>query len=410
MIICLGHSPFNSGHVMDTLQTGHWWRFSKYEVRDGVIFPAEGALCERYDPWKLFDRARAGDQQLPQGKRMAEPPYQQLFSLVRPTEGPKWAGGGVGFDVEAIIEWCSHFGLLGLLPHCAYAITLPARWTKTGDATNVRIWRKFNRLGPDELVPAVTRHVRQPTGWNSEALPFPPGTNVGARVGTVVDEVDLTATTPRPGVIWTNMTEVNPSVQALDKLLPFFGASAANGFECPMPLSSDFWEVYGEPVEQFFNAVLALYHAVATIARLGENPRELRGDDLTHLSRATSILTALAAPVSVSVSFSDDGSRLVQRWAGPSLLSSFAHMAVQDLTAGLVRSCANCNGVFVTNAWQGVYCSVRCRGTALKRSLRERQRTAIEMSRAGKSIKTIARNLGSEENTVKGWVKKLNFS
>jgi hypothetical protein len=389
---------------MDRLQAGYWWRFSKYEVRDGVIFPAGRATCETYDPWELFDRARAGDQQLRQGKRMAEPPYKQLFSLMKPTEGPTWAGGGIWYDVEAIIEWCSRFGLLGLLPHCAYAITLPARWTKTDDAISVRIWRKFNRLRPEGLVPAVTRHVRQPTGWKSVTLPFPPATNVEGREGTVVDEVDLPATTPRPGVIWTDLNELSPSVQALDKLLPFFGDSAANCFECPMPLTPDFWEAYGEPVEQFFNAVVALGHAVATIARLGKNPRELQDDDPTYLIRATELLTSLAAPVSVSVSVS--GSKLVQRWAGPSLLSSLAHMAVQDLTAGLVRSCPNCNRIFVTNAWQGVYCSGTCRNTSLKRSLRQRQKTAEEMHRAGRSIRAIARKVGSKENTVKGWLKK----
>jgi hypothetical protein len=392
---------------MDRVQVGYWWRFSKYQIVDGVIFPADGATCERYDPWQLFDQARAGDQQLLQGKRMVEPPYQKLFSLVKTTKGPSWSEGkGLGYDVDAIINWCSRFGLLGLLPHCAYAVTLPARWTKPNNAFGVRLLRKFRGSGAEGFVPAVTEHLRQPTGWKSISTCFPLVTDVEGREGAAVADADLPASSPRPGVIWTDLTKVNPAVQPLDVLLPFFGRAAGNGFLCPVPLTTDFWEIYGEPVEQFFDAVLALFRAVDTIAKLGKNPKELQGERLDDLVRATGLLTALAAPVSVSVSISDDGSELVQRWAGPSLLSSFAHMAVQDLTAGLVRSCAICNSVFVTRAWQGLYCSGTCRNTALKRSLRGRQKKAEEMHRVGTSIKAIARKLGSEEDTVKGWLKK----
>ena len=53
------HGYVTRGHVMDRVQVGYWWRFSKYQIVDGVIFPADGATCERYDPWQLFDQARA---------------------------------------------------------------------------------------------------------------------------------------------------------------------------------------------------------------------------------------------------------------------------------------------------------------------------------------------------------------
>ena len=131
---------------MDRIQAGYWWRFARYEIRDGVIRPVKGATCEQYDPWALFEAARDGFQRPRQGKRMMEPPYQELFALWQRIEDryalPQWAGAGpefnrrrisdggtsMDFDAQMVTDWCSRFGLLGILPQCASSITLPARW------------------------------------------------------------------------------------------------------------------------------------------------------------------------------------------------------------------------------------------------------------------------------------------
>jgi len=385
---------------MDKIQVGYWWRFSKYEIRDDVICPASKAALEQYDPWKLFDYAREGGIPALQGKRMMELPYQQLLVLEQQVKDPN------RYDAGLITEWCSRFGLLGILPHCASSITLPARWATTGSNAADKIWRRFHHIQSDQFVPVSAQHVRTPVGWSSFREPFPPAHGAQGSSG-LLDERDMPARCPRPGVIWTNPTEIRPSFEPLDRLRPFFKGSSASTFEYPLPLSPEFWPLYGEPVHEFLNAARAFHHSVKVIAQFGQKPlKKLQEHDAAFLFRAVEELNALASPVSISLGPAENGAGLVQRWAGPSLLSSLAHMALLTLAEGLVRCCENCNNVFVTAAWQGAYCSVRCRGTALKRATRERQKTAAAMHRAGKSIETIAQRVGSKVETVRGWLRK----
>lgn len=388
------------GNAMDKIQVGYWWRFSKYEIRDNVICPVSRAGIEQYDPWELFDNAREGGRRPPQGKRMMELPYQQLLALDQQIKNP------FKYDAGTVTEWCSRFGLLGILPHCASSITLPARWVTTESTPADMIWRKFHRIQPDQLVPVSAQHVRTPVGWSSFREPFPPVRDFQGSSGMLLDERDIPARCPAPGVIWTNPTETRPSFESLDRLRPFFPGASVGSLEYPLPLSPVFWDLYGEPVHEFLNAARALHYSVRVIAHFGQKPlKELQEHDAALLLGAVEKLNALASPVSISLGPAENGAGLVQRWAGPSLLSSFAHMALLTLAEGLVRCCENCKNVFVTAAWQGAYCSVRCRSTALKRSTRERQKTAAAMHRAGKSIKTIAQRVGSKEETVRAWLK-----
>ena len=77
--------------------------------------------------------------------------------------------------------------------------------------------------------------------------------------------------------------------------------------------------------------------------------------------------------VGPSVTLREDGD-LQQQWLGRSLSSSVGLMVLMDLPEGKVHVCANhgCNRIFWTDAWQGTYCSPRCRNTVLKRPSRKR--------------------------------------
>ena len=54
---------------------GLWWRFDRYEVRDGCVRPTRGARLEQYDPWDQYRAARDGDTRV-------DPPYAALVALV----------------------------------------------------------------------------------------------------------------------------------------------------------------------------------------------------------------------------------------------------------------------------------------------------------------------------------------
>ena len=64
---------------------GHWWRFDRYEMKEGYLRPMRGAGLYTYDPWELFRESRTA--------READPPYQLLLNLVQdisfePRPGP----------------------------------------------------------------------------------------------------------------------------------------------------------------------------------------------------------------------------------------------------------------------------------------------------------------------------------
>ncbi len=386
---------------MDRIQVAYWWFFARYEIRDNAICPVADSPCEQYDPWELFDRACSGVSPSQRGKRMIDLPFQELFALVREIKNP------FGADAKLLANWCSRFGLLGILPHRAHTITLPARWSRPPDNAAAVIWQKFRNLGSRQLVPTVTQHTRTPTGWQSSRLPFAPARNVERLLGAVVTDRDLPSNCPRPGIIWTEADESTPSSASLDVLQPFFQSVRVNDSEYPMPLSPRFWASYCEPIHEFWNAAMALYQSVHAIAHLQHKPlNELPDIEAAMAFRAIQRLNALASPVSVSLGPVGDGSRLVQRWTGPSLISSLSYMALLTLAEGQAHRCAICSSVFVSGAWQAKYCSKRCRDTGLKRGLRLRQKTAIAMRRDGESIKVIALKLGSTVPTVKGWLTK----
>jgi hypothetical protein len=90
---------------------GKWWRFDRYEVKDGRIRPIEGLPLRIYEPWGAYHA--------PQGKKPRKQPYHSLIELVRSIDT-----GELDPDERdlAIVDWCGKYGLLGVL----FARTSPA--------------------------------------------------------------------------------------------------------------------------------------------------------------------------------------------------------------------------------------------------------------------------------------------
>jgi hypothetical protein len=102
----------------------------------------------------------------------------------------------------------------------------------------------------------------------------------------------------------------------------------------------------------------------------------------------------------------DDG--LHQQWVSPSLLSSFAEMFIQDVVArAKAQYCKCCGKLFVTQAYQAVYCSRACRLRQQKRNLRANMRQARAWYVEGQTVRQISRTLGEAPELVQGWVAGL---
>src|SRR6266567_3009025 len=130
--------------------TGLWWRFSRYRLRTyragSFVEPAPGARLESYDPWRDYESSR---------QKGGPPPYETLLDLV-----PRVVDLGSAVrkaPAEAsndLLEWCSHHGLLGVLPHRALGVRLAPRWARSPLA------------GPKSApVPLQKRYTRTSAGW-----------------------------------------------------------------------------------------------------------------------------------------------------------------------------------------------------------------------------------------------------
>jgi hypothetical protein len=104
------------------------------------------------------------------------------------------------------------------------------------------------------------------------------------------------------------------------------------------------------------------------------SPQESAVDYMYRIDTAVRALHTLLAPVQPSLTVGSDA-QYRQTWRTRSLLSSFALMALLDLTEQRrVLTCRTCGRVFVSGAYQARYCSERCRATAQKRAYRARAR------------------------------------
>jgi len=142
----------------------------------------------------------------------------------------------------------------------------------------------------------------------------------------------------------------------------------------PVPESDAFWAAYSEPVGWLLGAASVLRGAVLDLSADLVLGGESTMDHLYRVDSAVRALHSLLAPVQPSLTVAPDG-EYRQTWRTRSLLSSFALMALLDLTERRrVLTCTTCGRVFVSGAYQARYCSERCRGTAQKRAYRARAR------------------------------------
>jgi len=254
-----------------------------------------------YDLW----RDRADDRQLR--------PYEALSEVVR--LGRYTVSGRLTSDTQSrLLEWCRQFGLLGVLLQRVETVVLAPRTEAV-------------RRGTSEVIQTI--YKRSSTGWQLIKMH---GAELTRDTGVMVQDRDL------GHVIW------EPLGQTWTKFFPAVPETERDTYPYPNPSEDEFWEIYGEPVGEFLRAADGLSATLAEIARERERSSPTSFDAcIPALER----LNRYAAAVRLWVFPNRDG-RLSQFWIAPTLLSSLAMMALQDLAEQReVRECQTCGRLFV---------------------------------------------------------------
>ncbi len=234
--------------------TTRWWRFTDYEIqpagsgglsaedwaRHGLIRPAAGADLVEYDPWEEYLKSRTRGSAI-------EPAHQTFVSLSE----------RISFDInrklrpdsaEAILTWCRRYGLLGAVPQ--FYMSLPA-----GTREIVSL---------DQKVVCPFAHVRVAGSWRTRE-----------QEGPVIAAGLRNAVVARPDLL----NRYFPGVEDAERI-----ETTAEGYRAIpyLPLTEEFWRIYGEPVSVFgaFARNLGL-----TIKRLTSTPLRSSGREPGQLDR-----------------------------------------------------------------------------------------------------------------------------
>jgi len=334
-----------------------WWRFSRYEVANGVVRPTADATAEEYDPWQVYLDSR----QRHASRIRVSPPYQDLLELwaeIRPRDTD---GTFSRLDLrqeKRLLWWCRRNGLLGLWHHEVMLALFPEE--------------------EDDAATCMRGYERIPWGWRECRVGHTRSRRSRGQGGLRAPE-ELTATWPRE--VWRDAL---PSGGFVLRELGFGSVTGApleptwklyfepDGplgrpvWPIPSPAGPDFWRWYGEPVSRIMFAAQELTLGIEDLAKTP-------GDERRRAARGH--LNALAAPAAPAIV--DAGEGYSPAWDYPSLLAGLALMAITDASGGArPRRCGACGVPFLTRAYQARYCSSRCKETA-----RSRRRRATESTR-----------------------------
>ncbi len=332
--------------------SGEWFRFSRYEMRNGSIAPAPKARFRTYDPWGLDDR-----------------PYRAL-SLIFDIPEPWQMSAHRPEVVEAVLEWCNQFGLLGTLLHRLVAVTYAHRWER--QPVKGAKGRVF-------AIATQATHWPTPLAWNTRTIGSTMAEGADL-IGATVPADKLPDDAIEPHVLLRDIPGSSrpgppirdePLSETWGKYFPNVPRSQWMSFDYPTPGSKKFWAAYGEPVAEFVLGAYSLMNALEAI---------LQPKNELAVPLGTTRLTDLSVCAHPILDIGEDSARR-QRWASSSLLSTLALMAMEDLTEDVVHKCATCGTLFTATSYQAEYCSATCRQTMQKRRYRQRKR---QLNSAGK--------------------------
>ncbi len=405
-------------------QAQKWWKFSDYVVRDGFIRPAPGAGPTTYDPWSdYWGRAKMA-------KREHQPPYQSLVALVK-TFGVDYRGQPVATpeSVAAILSWCRKYGLLGLLLQESRMVFFsPRSVLACGDP---------DPTASLEPAWALTHYSREPAAWHAHTrfrspsygewtdLDFqePDVTHFPAhRPSDEIPACPVPKHWPRPEVTASDLQSPGWYPSSLTKnWFSYFPDLKDQTQLTPIPLTSEFWSAYAEPLDAFVRAAVLLQIAVEGFTQPLKDHGRMGGGTFpdaptkdrfgTYMyANPEDVLAGMLNGVTPTVETTKWKGEWKHRqvWKAPSLLGMFAAMFLTDLDEGRrVRACSGsgCPTIFLVGVHETEYCSERCRRRMIQRRAREKPVRARRLHAKGKKPAVIAKELNSSVEKVREWIK-----
>jgi hypothetical protein len=332
-----------------TAKTPTWVRFDAYEIVGGYILPRHRARLERR-PFPAADGnadVRAA-QQLVRAIRGIEL-HDSGWPRRKPTKG----------EENALKEFASEYGLLGLLHHQTLSVAFAPR-------ERVVVQDVKGRTVPF-AIPYQLRFERARDGWRKRHVihiehDVPHDVRLDLDAGAAADdlaEVD-TDVFESPRAILLPFAEESTKVQALATgWAPYFPKvprPEAETYSYPAPGTTAFWKMYAEPVDE-------VVRAAAALAKIFQRLEPGTGRDLDWL----------VAPVGLLVR-RDPFGLAKQDLATPSLLSALCLAALNATGSGWhLASCDGCSKPFFSRSSQARYCSTRCKRRIQTRRLRRKK-------------------------------------
>ncbi len=401
------HRPQAQESAPDILdnQDGHWWKFAQYTIeaqprpRQGGSFaaatlpgrhapsiqPAPDSELRRYDPWEPYRHT--------QGKRRTvAPPYRAFLELARNLSFVPRPNSPSFVPTQeseaAILGWCQEFGLLGILPARADAITLEPTWMLRSEF--------YKDPSVPGFCPSYRRWVRRSGIWRSAGgavdIVDPPLTEDEATAERLWKSVptkprksgfaadDLEFLWPKPGAAiwrWENGDwEEQPLLKSVYRYFPAVPFLMSEKWDYPRPCSEEFWYAYGEPVADFARWTIKFKEAVEIVSQFEPfkgTDQEKRRKHYIRTDRALYFLEGLAEAIGRPRRFEAGTRQLTHDIVAPSLLSAFAEMVLADFEIGRrAAQCGTCSRFFVSDEPRAQYCSVRCRNTMQRRRQRQK--------------------------------------
>ena len=411
------HSPKTRERQDPIGQT--WWRFSRYELREGYIQPAPDATLIESSPWDTYWAGRRAEE------KGQQPPYQSLSALVDSFHGALDTEGSfvpTAKAIDALLDWCQQYGLLGLLLHEAQMAFFPPR--------TVMATPDLDPKSTLEPTWALDHIIREPGEWHARTLFCSPSHGEWIDDDEEVEPTSFASAKfkpcedtpacsmpehwPSPHVLARNLRWPQWDREPLDKAwFPYFPQVSDHSRPTPHPQSSEFWAIYAEPLESFLRAAVLIRSAMEFYVNQPKRRGPFLMPDVPTHSTFRNVAYLAPDPtlqrmlVGVSPAIATDDKTWTHRQllVAPSLLGMFAAMLVEDLTRGrTMRTCVACSTLFVAGAHESKYCSATCRSRIIKKRLRERIAEARTLRAKGTSLRDIASHLGSNIRTVKGWI------